>query len=209
MLYTVTVLFYLIGSIPTAYIYMRVKYGMNILEEGSGNSGAMNVYDVTQSKADGIIVLVLDLLKGLVPTIVFLWFTSYEPVQLILPATALILGHNFPLWTKFKGGRGLSTAAGIMLAVNPALVVIWLLVYFGAKGLIDNVHTAAAIALICVPTACWFFGRFLTKFSTIPVDTIYYHGDILFFIALPVCFVALLKHIVPVHNFIKSNNKDK
>lgn len=208
MLYTVSVLFYLIGSIPTAYIYMKVKYRRNILEEGTGNSGAMNVYDVTQSKSDGIIVLLLDLLKGLVPTIVFLWFTSYEPAQLILPAAALILGHNFPVWTKFKGGRGLSTAAGIMLAVNPALVVIWLLVYFAAKSFIDNVHTASAIALISVPTACWFFGKFLTKFSTIPVDTIYYHGDILFFIALPVCFVALLKHIVPVYNFIKSNNKD-
>ncbi len=209
MLYSLSVLFYLIGSIPTAYIYMSVKYGKNILEEGSGNSGAMNVYDVTKSKADGIIVLILDLLKGLVPALVFLWCTSYQPAQLILPATALVLGHNFPVWTRFKGGRGLSTAAGIMLAVNPALVLIWLVVYFAARKVIDNVHSAAAIALISVPTACWFFGKYLTKFSTIPEDTIYYHGDVLFFIALPVCFVALLKHVVPVYNFIKIKNKDK
>jgi glycerol-3-phosphate acyltransferase PlsY len=203
MIYTVSVLFYLIGSIPTAYIYMKMKHSKNILEEGSGNSGAMNVYDVTQSKRDGIIVLVLDLLKGLIPTAIFLWCTSFQSQELILPAACLILGHNFPVWTKFRGGRGLSTAAGIMLAVNPMLVVIWLITYFIARKIIDNVHVAASIALIVVPVSCWFFGRFLSKFTIPPNFTIWYHGDILFLLTVSVCAVALLKHIVPVYNFIK------
>ena len=209
MLYIVTVLFYLIGSIPTAFIYMKVKYGKNIFVEGSGNSGAMNVYDVTHLKKDGLIVLLLDLLKGLVPSLIFLWSTSFHSSEFVLPAAALIVGHNFPIWTKFKGGRGLSTAAGIMLAVNPALLLIWLGVYFAARKIIDNIHIAAAIALISIPTACWFFGKYLTKFSTIPEDTLYNHGDILFLITLPVCIVALMKHAIPVYNFIKSNKKNK
>ena len=203
MIYLVSVLFYLIGSIPTAYIYMKLNHSKNILEKGSGNSRAMNVYDVTQSKLDGIIVLLLDLLKGLIPTSIFLWYKSFPQQELILPATCLIIGHNFPVWTKFKGGRGLSTAAGIMLAVNPMLVAIWLTSYFIECKIINNVHVSAVIALIVVPVSCWFFGMFLAKF-TIPRDsTIWYHDDVLLLLTVPVCAVALFKHIVPVYNFIK------
>lgn len=204
MIYAVSVLFYLIGSIPTAYIYMKLKHRKNILEEGSGNSGAMNVYDVTKSKLDGIIVLLLDLLKGFIPCVIFLWFTSFPQQELILPATCLIIGHNFPIWTTFKGGRGLSTAAGIMLSVNPMLVAIWLITYLIARMIIDNVHVASSIALIVVPVSCWFFGTFLSKFTIPPNFTIWYHGDVLFLLTVPVCSVALLKHIVPVYNFTKS-----
>ena len=99
----------MIGSIPTAYILIKIKYGKNLSEEGSGNIGARNTLDVTGSKADGIIVLLADLIKGLVPAFLLITYGDLGKWQLIIPLTLLVAGHNFSVWIKFKGGRGLAT----------------------------------------------------------------------------------------------------
>ena len=114
MLYIYCTVFYLIGSIPTAYILVRLKYNKNLTEEGSGNIGARNTLDVTQSKSDGIIVLLVDLLKGLLPSLFLIMYSELNREEMILPMTLLVAGHNFSVWLKFKGGRGLSTAAGVL-----------------------------------------------------------------------------------------------
>ena len=90
--------FYLIGSLPTAYILVKLKHGKNISEEGSGNIGAMNTYDVTDSKSDGIIVLLIDLLKGFIPVIWFVNYSGYDPEMILIPALFLLAGHNFSIW---------------------------------------------------------------------------------------------------------------
>jgi glycerol-3-phosphate acyltransferase PlsY len=194
MMYLISVLFYLIGSIPTAYIFMKMKHGKNILLEGSGNVGARNVYDVTNSKSDGITVLIIDLLKGFVPVLVLMRTGILESEDMVVPIACLVLGHNFPVWTKFKGGRGLATGAGVMLAINPLLVVIWLVVYFVARKIIDNVHVASSIALIAVPPAVY-FGKF-----DAPIP-----NQFLFLITSSICAIALLRHIVPVYEYLNTN----
>ncbi|MBX7041667.1 MAG: glycerol-3-phosphate acyltransferase [Ignavibacteria bacterium] len=197
------VLFYLIGSLPTAYLYMKLLRSRNILQEGSGNAGAMNVYDVTQSKADGIAVLFMDLLKGFIPAFLYLHVFKIDGFSFSVLAGALVMGHNFPVWTKFKGGRGLSSAAGILLAADPALVGIWLAVYFATRLLVNNVHFASAVALVAVPAT--FFSDFILRNIIAPVSfmkSIYSPQDALFLTTLSVCAAAMTKHVVPVYKFI-------
>ena len=133
MFYIYCLVFYLIGSIPTAYILVKLKYKKNLTEEGSGNIGARNTLDVTQSKSDGVIVLLVDLLKGLLPSLFLIMYSELNREEMIIPLTLLVAGHNFSIWLKFKGGRGLSTAAGVFIAVDFLIVLIWLAAYFLAE----------------------------------------------------------------------------
>ncbi len=105
---------YLLGSIPTAFLLVRWKSRVDIRTSGSGNVGTLNSYQVSGSKVVGFIVLVADFLKG--------FFAVWGTTALLgssFEATATagvgsVLGHNFPFWLRFHGGRGLATAAGVM-----------------------------------------------------------------------------------------------
>lgn len=199
----ICVLFYLIGSLPTAYILIKLKYKKNILEEGSGNVGARNTLEVTNSKLDGIIVLVVDFLKGLIPVLWILSLDVSQPMLSLLPALFILIGHNYPVWLKFKGGRGLATAAGIMAAVNFLLIPIWLLLYFIASKLLKNVHLAASAALILLPVSLIFLQSFILKFNhpALSVDSDPFR--VLFAFTSAVCIIVLLRHITPVLDFIR------
>jgi len=116
---------YIIGSIPFAYIYGRVFKGIDIREHGSKNVGATNTLRVFGVKA-GVLVLALDILKGFLP--VFL-FARYEVAWLpVLIGVCAILGHTFTIFLRFKGGKGVATSAGVMLALAlwPTLAAIGL-----------------------------------------------------------------------------------
>ena len=194
--------FYLIGSIPTAYILVKLKYKKNLTLEGTGNIGARNTFDVTNSKFDGIIVLILDFLKGLLPV---LWLISSVKIKfgsLVFPILCLIIGHNYSIWLKFKGGRGLSTSAGIMAAVNFTLVILWLVFYFIAKALVKNVHIACVIALIILPLSIFILKDLILRFNN---SSILFEGGTseLFAFTSAVCIIILLKHIQPVLDFLK------
>jgi acyl phosphate:glycerol-3-phosphate acyltransferase len=183
---------YLIGSIPFAYIFAKWRTGKDLRREGSGNIGTLNSYEVTGSKMVGFLTLIFDVLKGVVPT----WCTMlYFSDALVLPlAVAIIVGHCFPIWLRFKGGRGLATAAGVVLAVNWLLLILWI-VGFGIGLLIrKQVHVGAvtaclftAIALIFIPYhwLMWF------NLLDVPLNEIK-NG------AWLILLVILLKHIEPM-----------
>ena len=148
----VFVLCYLIGSIPIAYIFVKAKTSKDITKEGSGNVGTLNSFTVTKSKSVGAAVLLLDLLKGLVPVYVILSVISLDYFYASLGASAIILGHNYPVWLKFKGGRGLAPGAGIFLVLNYFVVigwgVVWLIVFlFKKKVLISNTIATFSLPL--------------------------------------------------------------
>lgn len=116
---------YLLGSFPAAYLILRSSKGLDITKNGSGNVGAMNAFQVSESKVLGILVFFLDALKGLlsvyIPLLLF-------PLNFIYPALGLIFavfGHCYNPWLKFKGGKGLAAAAGGSVLLFPALLVIW------------------------------------------------------------------------------------
>ena len=119
---------YLCGSIPFGFILTKRFYGQDIRTIGSGNIGATNVLR-TGNKVLAITTLMLDVLKGYIPVII----TQYFFQQLVeLSALTAFLGHIFPIWLKFKGGKGVATYLGILFALSINLTVLfiftWLIV---------------------------------------------------------------------------------
>ncbi|EEP61317.1 glycerol-3-phosphate 1-O-acyltransferase PlsY [Sulfurihydrogenibium yellowstonense] len=120
---------YLLGSIPFGLIISKL-FGKDIRKEGSGNIGATNVTRVLGKKA-GLLVLILDMLKGFLPIYIAKYIFDTKLVSLL--AIASVIGHCFSIFLKFKGGKGVATAIGVLLALSfkAALIVImfWLGVF--------------------------------------------------------------------------------
>jgi glycerol-3-phosphate acyltransferase PlsY len=139
---------YIIGSIPTAYLLVRWTSRVDIRKVGSGNVGAMNTFDVTRSKWLGIGVFLIDMLKGAAAVLFAKVFLGNDFWALAASGIGAVIGHNYPVWLRFKGGRGLSTAVGVMLILWWIIVPIWCIVWSIQNAISKNVHTANIIATI-------------------------------------------------------------
>ena len=109
---------YLLGSIPTGVLLAKIYGGKDLSKEGSGNIGATNVGRVVGKKA-GIITLVGDCLKGIIPLVITMAVTGRIPWLISAVALTAFLGHLYPVFNKFKGGKGVATALGVFLVVSP------------------------------------------------------------------------------------------
>ncbi|RDW17739.1 glycerol-3-phosphate 1-O-acyltransferase PlsY [Oceanobacillus chungangensis] len=117
---------YLLGSIPSALIVGKIGYKVDIREHGSGNLGATNAFRVLGIKA-GIIVTLADILKGTIAVLIPLLF-DVDLNRLIIGIFAVI-GHTYPLFAKFKGGKAVATSSGIILGINPLLFIIMIITF--------------------------------------------------------------------------------
>ena len=132
---------YLVGATPFGYLAGKMR-GIDIRDHGSGNIGATNVLRVL-GKPVGITVFLLDFLKGLVPVLVAKYLSDGNTAEAgqslapILAALGAILGHNFTFWLKFRGGKGVATSAGALIALLPIAVAcglaVWILLFFGTR----------------------------------------------------------------------------
>jgi glycerol-3-phosphate acyltransferase PlsY len=119
---------YLIGSIPTSVWVSKRFFGIDIRDYGSGNAGATNTYRVLVSKW-GTFVMIIDMLKGVVATSLYIFFPGYLNNELhrtnlmIGLGLAAVLGHIFPIWANFKEGKGDATLYGMALAIQPIVAV--------------------------------------------------------------------------------------
>lgn len=152
--YLVTgVVAYLLGSIPTGYLAGRMR-GIDIRTVGSGNIGATNVFRVL-GKPAGILVLVVDGLKGYAACA---WvaerFGEAEGLR-ITAGLAAILGHNFTCWLRFRGGKGVATSAGVLAALVPGALIIILSIWIIAFALTRYVSLASLAAAFALPFATW------------------------------------------------------
>ncbi|MBI5401983.1 MAG: glycerol-3-phosphate acyltransferase [Ignavibacteriae bacterium] len=198
-----SLLFYLIGSIPTAFILMKLLHKKDITKEGSGNVGAMNSYDVSGSKKTGVLVFIIDLLKGLIPAVILIYFLKLSFQVYYIPLVALVMGHNFSIWLKFKGGRGLATATGIFAVVNFWIVVIWCVVFLLSQFFKKNVHIGNALATILLPFMLLILNsQELMCISCKGAE----FSDFMIFISL-ISLIILLKHINPIKNLITKTAK--
>jgi glycerol-3-phosphate acyltransferase PlsY len=145
------VLCYVIGSFPTAYLLVKAASGKDVTREGSGNVGTLNSFQVSRSKWVGITVLLTDLLKGLLPVYIMLFVLNISYAPAMIGASALILGHNYPVWLKFKGGRGLAAGAGIFMIVNFYILAGWILVWLFVFLIKRKVLIANTIATFSLP----------------------------------------------------------
>ncbi len=152
---------YLLGSIPFGLLLTRAIKGIDVRAVGSGNIGATNTARA-MGRRWGTLVGVLDALKGWLPAMLARLVFSSEPSRMslaLLAGLAAILGHCFPIWLRFKGGKGVATACGVILGVDPVVfcagAVVWLLTLFSTRffGLASLFMTAA------FPIAAWWFHR--------------------------------------------------
>lgn len=153
---------YLVGSLPTAYLLVKWKAQVDIRKEGSGNVGTMNAFEVSGSAVLSTIVLVIDLFKG----VLAVWLSSHiigsEFWVMGSAGLGSVAGHNYSLWLKFRGGRGLATALGVFLSLGWIFVVAWclpwILVYLISKDLHISNITASIIGpvlLVACPDTYW------------------------------------------------------
>jgi acyl phosphate:glycerol-3-phosphate acyltransferase len=158
---------YLIGSIPTAYIFGRLLKGIDIRNFGSGNVGATNALRVLGKKA-GITVLIIDVLKGLISVLLvsrFMLpetkFLSNEAV-LMLSGISCICGHNWTIFLRFKGGKGIATSLGVLLGLSfkiaglKIIVFMLILTWFLVFVLTKIVSISSVIAGISMPIYAFF-----------------------------------------------------
>jgi glycerol-3-phosphate acyltransferase PlsY len=146
---------YLLGSIPTAVWVGKYFYNIDVREHGSGNAGATNVFRVLGKKA-GIPVLIIDVLKGLFAALLASYATlENNPSELInfqlcLGAVALI-GHIFPVFASFRGGKGIATLLGIIIAIVPSAAMLAILVFIIVLISSRIVSLSSMIAAIAFP----------------------------------------------------------
>jgi glycerol-3-phosphate acyltransferase PlsY len=195
---------YLIGSVPTAYVILKKRHGKDIRNEGTGNVGAMNSFDVSGSKSTGIIVFILDFLKGAIPSFVLAYIFRFPLELIVIPILAVVVGHNFSIWLKFKGGRGLATAAGIAMAINFWLLIIWCVVYFLTFLINKNVHIDSIAATIFLPVGLVLAKSIVIKFGYIADENSF---DMLFTLCSLLCLLILIKHIKPTIELITNKRK--
>jgi glycerol-3-phosphate acyltransferase PlsY len=128
------VLAYFLGSIPTSIWVSKAVFGIDIRDYGSGNPGATNTFRVLGSKW-GTFVMIADITKGLIATSLYILIPFYIENELartnfmIVLGLVAVLGHIFPIWADFKGGKGVATILGMALAIQPIVALICIVVF--------------------------------------------------------------------------------
>lgn len=178
------ILAYLLGSIPFGLIITRAAGRGDIRTQGSGNIGSTNVTR-TAGKMWGLLTLILDAMKGVLAIIIAQSFLA--PSLLIIVGIAAILGHIFPVWLNFKGGKGVATALAVWLVINWQFGLIicatWLLAFliFRISGL------SAIIAFLLAPVYAYYMGLPTIDFIT----------------SILISTVILIRHISNIKNLLK------
>ncbi len=145
---------YLMGSIPTSYLVGRL-HGIDLREHGSGNLGGTNAYRV-MGLAAGVPVVLVDVAKGVIPAY---FFPSWDGAALgdlaLLYGLAAITGHVWSVFMSFRGGKGVATGAGVLVALAPTSALIGLLVWIGVVSITRYVSVASISAASLVPLSAW------------------------------------------------------
>ncbi len=172
----IAALSYLVGSIPFGYLLVRIFRGEDIRQSGSGNIGATNVS--RRSPVLGVATLVLDALKG--STAVALSYIVadrmlLEPPRLdylALGAFFAVLGHLFPVWLKFGGGKGVATGLGSFVLIAPKAVLLAVGVFLVIVAIFRYVSLGSILAVITFPIAAWWIGQFQVSPAALALMTL-------------------------------------
>ncbi len=175
---------YLCGSIPTAYIAGYAVKGIDIRTVGSGNVGASNAMRLL-GKGWGVAILIFDAIKGLVPLLLILHVILVHDPQVqryaLAGAFAALLGHVFPVWLKFRGGKGVATGLGVMTALLPFAVAIALPIFILVVAASRYISLGSIVAATLLP------GLFFIN-HTLPADL-----ELFVFVCVA-CIFVIYKH---------------
>lgn len=174
--YTLFIVAYLLGSIPFALVVGKIGYGIDIREHGSGNLGGTNTFRTLGKKA-GFIVTIADILKGTLATMLpFLFGLDTHPLWFGLAA---VVGHVYPIFAKFRGGKAVATSAGIILGYTPLIFLLLAAIFFSCLFTTRYVSLSSMVtAAAAVITAIVFKGTdtfFLVVMCILAGIVIYRH----------------------------------
>ena len=148
---------YLLGSIPFGLILTRLAGSDDIRNVGSGNIGATNVLR-TGRKGLAVATLVGDMLKGTAAVVLVNWFTGSEMPEYGLAAGAgAVFGHVYPIWLKFKGGKGVATYIGVLIAVSWPIAAAFGVIWGAVAALTRYSSLSGLVASAATPVLLWFF----------------------------------------------------
>lgn len=175
---------YLIGGIPFAYIVARLFGGLDIRREGSGNVGATNVGRVMGWRY-GILVFLLDTAKGFLPVYLALKYFGLGPAHplIILCGAGAILGHTFPVYLGFKGGKAAATSVGVFLVLAPKPILGGILVWCVVLAITRYVSVGTMLGAVAFGTLCLYLNP--DPFG---------EGRYLIAVSLTVSFLIILRH---------------
>ena len=163
---------YLIGSIPFGFLLTKIFLNKDIRNIGSGNIGATNVLR-TGNKKIGFSTLILDILKATI-TIIFVKFNYSEFI--FISSLCVFLGHVFPIWLKFKGGKGIATYVGILFSINLTIGFVFIGVWFFTFLISKYSSLSSLLGSLSVPIYLFFFtSQNLIFFSIMFILIIYTH----------------------------------
>jgi glycerol-3-phosphate acyltransferase PlsY len=144
---------YLLGSIPTGLVLSRALAGKDPRQQGSRNIGATNVLR-TVGRTTGVITLIGDALKGIIPVVIALWLVK-EEFWIVGTGMAAFLGHCFPVYLRFKGGKGVATALGIFIPLAPVAVVLDVFFFAGVVVTSRIVSIGSLLGAVAMPILIW------------------------------------------------------
>jgi acyl phosphate:glycerol-3-phosphate acyltransferase len=154
----VVALAYLLGSIPFGYLLVRLSVGGDVRETGSGGTGATNVTR-SAGKGVGLLTLLLDALKGAAAVLVARAVLGEgDEWWVCAAAVAAVLGHVFPVWLSFRGGKGVATGLGVFLVLAPLATLCALFVFVVVVWLWRYVSLGSMTAAVVLPLAAWALG---------------------------------------------------
>lgn len=169
MTYVLLGLSYLLGATPTSYWVGRAFHRVDLREHGSGNLGATNALRVLGWKS-ALPVMVVDIAKGFVPAFFFPGLVDASFAWTLAFGAAAIVGHMFSLWVGFRGGKGVATSAGVLLALAPWAVLGGFLVWAGVTAATRYVSLGSMVAAAALPVLVTFTpqegGRTMLWFTT-------------------------------------------
>ncbi|MEY8463526.1 glycerol-3-phosphate 1-O-acyltransferase PlsY [Streptococcus merionis] len=137
---------YLLGSIPSGLWIGQIFFKVNLRDYGSGNTGTTNTFRILGKKA-GIIVFLLDFFKGTLATLLPIWFGVTELSPLIFGMLAVI-GHTFPIFAQFKGGKAVATSAGMLFGFIPIYCLLLIAVFAGTLYLTSMISYSSVVAAV-------------------------------------------------------------
>lgn len=205
----VSVLSFFAGSLPTAVIISRRFFGFDIREKGSGNMGSTNAFRVLGVKW-GLTVQIVDILKGVLAVTVIAYFfqgvqipfPNYTPFQdmtlvRVICGIAAVMGHIWSPWVGFKGGKGINTAAGMLLGVAPVEVAVIFSIFLITVGISGYISLGSILAAVALPTTM------AVRYNIFKVDIEGYHTIVFFLIALSL--IVIYAHRQNIQRLVDGN----
>ena len=182
---------YIIGSFPTAYLMGKWVKRIDIRQYGSGNVGFTNLYRVTGLKS-AIIVLLVDMLKGLIPVLTGFYLFGVSPrarIIAIFLGMTTIIGHNWSIFLKGKGGKGVATSTGVFLALVPGPTVLAFIIFGGIVFSTHYISLGSIIGSISLP--------FIAYLNNEPKETIVF--------AIIAAVLIIIKHRFNIKRLLNRN----